>query len=234
MYKICAILFLFDASFLCLTLESKVENQTLLHTNVTTTNTSLVQIESKTPGQSTDQVSVAPLNGREGVVVAQVTHTVSSEEPNKTTTEVPKVQSVNATIISHNETAIKNISMITKPVTEAPSKISPRKGVTLPESLKSPQTGAAAPVVKKPTITENTDDDYKPSDAQSIKNNINVLVPDSKEHKRAAYLIPIIAVIFSVPLVAAIISVLYKRGSEWWQHRHYRRMDFLIEGMYNN
>ncbi|KAJ8949677.1 hypothetical protein NQ314_008138 [Rhamnusium bicolor] len=55
-----------------------------------------------------------------------------------------------------------------------------------------------------------------------------------EKSNRADYVVPIVAVILSVPLVAIIISVLYKRGTDWWQHRNYRRMDFLIEGMYNN
>ncbi|XP_056643626.1 uncharacterized protein LOC130449688 [Diorhabda sublineata] len=55
-----------------------------------------------------------------------------------------------------------------------------------------------------------------------------------KRVRRAAYIMPIVAVILSVPLVAVLISLLYKKGKDWWQHRNYRRMDYLIEGMYNS
>lgn len=55
-----------------------------------------------------------------------------------------------------------------------------------------------------------------------------------KRVRRAAYIVPIVAVILSVPLVAVLISLLYKKGKDWWQHRNYRRMDYLIEGMYNS
>lgn len=231
MYSILLLSGALFASAFSLTMNEKPTNQTLLNTNVTSTNVSLVQNQTKVAVEPASQVSPPPSNGREGVV----SHSALPEKLNNTTTtEIPMVKPINTTVLS-SETASRNLSVITKPVTTAPSKISPRKGVTLPESLKSgPANAAAATVVKKPTITENADDDYKPPDTKSVTSNMNVLVPDNKEHKRAAYLIPIIAVIFSVPLVAAIISVLYKRGSEWWQHRHYRRMDFLIEGMYNN
>lgn len=228
MYRILFFSGVLFGSVFSFTVDKSATNQTLLNTTViTNTNASIVQSENKIAIEPVNQVSAPPSNGREGVVSHSALPEVSVNKTTTTTTEIPipMVKPINTTTITLNETAIKNVS-----VTVAPSKISARKGVTLPESLK---TGPVT-VVKKPTITENAEDDYKQPDTKSIKNNMNVLVPDSKEHKRAAYLIPIIAVIFSVPLVAAIISVLYKRGSEWWQHRHYRRMDFLIEGMYNN
>lgn len=206
--------------------ENKVTNETLSVKNVNATssvNTSLPK--------SGDNIVAAPMqpptNGREGVVLSHATERTSVEISNKT------IEMLSSSVLSTNETA--NLNVTTKPIVEAPSKISARKGVSLPESPKIEPTVSV--VKKKPTVTENSDDDDHslPADPKSSKNvNINEFVPDNKEHKRAAYLIPIIAVIFSVPLVAVIISVLYKRGAEWWQHRHYRRMDFLIEGMYNN
>lgn len=100
---------------------------------------------------------------------------------------------------------------------------------------KSPAT--KVPVPKKPRITEHDetvskDPDLKKPDPDPKISNIDTLL--EKKSKRANYVIPIVAVILSVPLVAIIISFLYKRGTDWWQHRNYRRMDFLIEGMYNN
>ncbi|CAH1959061.1 unnamed protein product [Acanthoscelides obtectus] len=57
---------------------------------------------------------------------------------------------------------------------------------------------------------------------------------DSKGTKTSDIVVLVVAVIFSVPLVAIVVSILYKKWTDWWQHRNYRRMDFLIEGMYNN
>lgn len=48
------------------------------------------------------------------------------------------------------------------------------------------------------------------------------------------YVIPIVALIFAAPLLAILGMVLYKRSKEFWERRHYRRMDFLIDGMYND
>lgn len=198
---------------LCVEPQGKIGNET-------STNSSVV-VEVKLPGGNksveepppspppTPTPPAKPPSGREGVTAV-------------TSTQIPSST-------KNDSSVVNNVTITTK----APPKISPRKGVTLPETLKE----QAPVVVKKPTITENSDDDFVQSDAKTSKNKTSVdqLVLDTnKEHKRAAYLIPIIAVIFSVPLVAVIMSVLYRRGSEWWQHRHYRRMDFLIEGMYNN
>lgn len=54
-----------------------------------------------------------------------------------------------------------------------------------------------------------------------------------QEHSKT-YVVLVIAIVFTIPLLAFLCISLYKKGSEWWEHRHYRRMDFLIEGMYNN
>ncbi|XP_018327397.1 uncharacterized protein LOC108738465 [Agrilus planipennis] len=103
----------------------------------------------------------------------------------------------------------------------------------------------AAPVTKKPkkpTITEHDESYYVRQTSQSA-------VPEPKPksdspessgvfkapttNERQKYLIPIVAVILSVPFVAILISLIYKKGSDWWRYRHYRRMDFLINGMYD-
>lgn len=226
-YGVCAILVVSAAVFVSvLCTEEKAPNETLSVSNVNASSTTPHPGDSKIGGEPPKPIGAPPASGREGVPATRVTqksvedlNNTLSTTTTTTTTASPVSKPNNATTDVSNETATSNSSI--KP----PSKISPRKGVTIPEPLR----------VKKPTITENSDDDLLQPDPKPSKINANEQATDnSKEHKRAAYLIPIIAVIFSVPLVAVVISVLYKRGSEWWQHRHYRRMDFLIEGMYNN
>uniref|UniRef100_V5H2T8 Uncharacterized protein n=1 Tax=Anoplophora glabripennis TaxID=217634 RepID=V5H2T8_ANOGL len=106
----------------------------------------------------------------------------------------------------------KPVSVTTKPTTKA----------TIP---KKPLFVEPNELASKTAETKNPEPDPKIP-------NIDTLL--EKKSNRANYVIPIVAVILSVPLVAIIMSVLYKRGQDWWQHRNYRRMDFLIEGMYNN
>jgi hypothetical protein len=94
------------------------------------------------------------------------------------------------------------------------------------------------PVPHKPTITIAEDEGPSDSDTKTKLNdtdNHGISIESvTEKQQKTDYVVPIVVVILSVPLVAIVFSVLYKRGADWWQHRHYRRMDFLIEGMYNN
>ncbi|OXU30841.1 hypothetical protein TSAR_012645 [Trichomalopsis sarcophagae] len=47
------------------------------------------------------------------------------------------------------------------------------------------------------------------------------------------YIVPVVITITALPLLGVAFYVLYKRGRDYWDKRHYRRMDFLIDGMYN-
>ena len=58
-------------------------------------------------------------------------------------------------------------------------------------------------------------------------------VSHNTDFSRTNYVIPIVLVIMTIPLVIVLALFLYKKGSEFWERRHYRRMDFLIDGMYN-
>ncbi|KAL3267066.1 hypothetical protein HHI36_011207 [Cryptolaemus montrouzieri] len=55
-----------------------------------------------------------------------------------------------------------------------------------------------------------------------------------KINRSSNFVLPIVAIGVSIPLIGLLVIGFYKCGAEWWQHRHYRRMDFLIDGMYNN
>ncbi|CAH1159327.1 unnamed protein product [Phaedon cochleariae] len=115
--------------------------------------------------------------------------------------------------VTKNVTQVKIHSTTNKPSTK-PTKVKPHKPIKTVHDDMPASTG------EKPEMLK--------ADISNIDDSLN------KKSKRANYIIPIVAVILSVPLVTIIISVLYKRGKDWWQHRNYRRMDYLIEGMYNS
>lgn len=48
------------------------------------------------------------------------------------------------------------------------------------------------------------------------------------------YIVPIVTVMLAVPLAIAVFIVGYRRFRDLWTTRHYRRMDFLVDGMYND
>ncbi|TDG43288.1 hypothetical protein AWZ03_010293 [Drosophila navojoa] len=48
------------------------------------------------------------------------------------------------------------------------------------------------------------------------------------------YIVPIVTVMLAVPLAIAVFIMGYRRFRDLWTTRHYRRMDFLVDGMYND
>ncbi|XP_013175005.1 PREDICTED: uncharacterized protein LOC106123303 [Papilio xuthus] len=47
-------------------------------------------------------------------------------------------------------------------------------------------------------------------------------------------IMPIVITILVVPMFAVVGYLAIKRGQEAWKNRHYKRMDFLLDGMYND
>lgn len=45
---------------------------------------------------------------------------------------------------------------------------------------------------------------------------------------------PVVITILVVPMFAVLGYMAMKRGREAWKNRHYKRMDFLLDGMYND
>lgn len=111
--------------------------------------------------------------------------------------------------------------------------------VAVKTTVKSTVKPTTKKIIKKPLFTEHIE---KPIVKEKSKEDLDddIIInsgSNNKNHRdtnQADYIIPIVAVILSVPLVAIAMAYLYKRGADWYQHRNYRRMDFLIEGMYNN
>ncbi|XP_069355151.1 uncharacterized protein [Maniola hyperantus] len=47
-------------------------------------------------------------------------------------------------------------------------------------------------------------------------------------------ILPIVITILVVPMFAVVAYMALKKGQEAWNNRHYKRMDFLLDGMYND
>lgn len=52
--------------------------------------------------------------------------------------------------------------------------------------------------------------------------------------KKIDYFLPVVITLLALPILSAVIFMVYKQGRDCWDKRHYRRMDFLIDGMYND
>lgn len=80
----------------------------------------------------------------------------------------------------------------------------------------------------KPTVTTVNGPEINESIPPRTKN------PPLGIPRKIDYIVPVIITIIALPILGAVIFVLYRRGRDCWDKRHYRRMDFLIDGMYND
>lgn len=81
----------------------------------------------------------------------------------------------------------------------------------------------------KPTVTTVDGPELNESRLSSRTKNPPLGMP-----RKIDYIVPVIITIIALPILGAAIFVLYRRGRDCWDKRHYRRMDFLIDGMYND
>ncbi|XP_063530301.1 uncharacterized protein LOC134741451 [Cydia strobilella] len=59
-------------------------------------------------------------------------------------------------------------------------------------------------------------------------------IETNKAGSHPGMIMPIVIAILVVPLLAVLGYMTIKRGQEAWKNRHYKRMDFLLDGMYND
>lgn len=77
----------------------------------------------------------------------------------------------------------------------------------------------------KPTVTIGDSEDDKPIRSSNPS--------PTGSRRKIDYIVPVVISMITLPLLSLIMYVLYRRGRDCWDKRHYRRMDFLIDGMYN-
>ena len=79
----------------------------------------------------------------------------------------------------------------------------------------------------KPTVTIAGPNSDKRPFISSVRSHLGM-------PKKIDYVLPVIITVTALPVLGAIIFMVYKQGRDCWDKRHYRRMDFLIDGMYND
>uniref|UniRef100_A0A6M2DZ43 Putative mucin-5ac n=1 Tax=Xenopsylla cheopis TaxID=163159 RepID=A0A6M2DZ43_XENCH len=144
------------------------------------------------------------------------------------------------------------------------SKIVARKGASLPlndtlvlkENSTSTSTTTTTPKPKKPLITYSLDEEQDNSNLSLKQNNNNNATQNNTNQKytdnqksttsglsiaiaiesrgHPDYIVPVVITIFAVPLFVICSVFLVRKARDFWEKRHYRRMDFLIDGMYND
>lgn len=218
------------------TVSASVSTTTVLPTPLTTssvTKSTTLLSETSLPVEVHGDSKIKPRKGVDmNLTPPESNGTVSNSTVQTSTTPVV----TNATVVASNTTS---------------TTVNATTATTIKAST-TPSTTTVKP--KKPTVTISSDDEpplvrVPPKVIMNNKvlqpKNITVPLPilvaggeqviSNRQLKKGPdYVLPIVLTILAVPLLAIILTVVYKRGAEWWQHRHYRRMDFLIDGMYNN
>ncbi|XP_065336369.1 uncharacterized protein LOC135937199 isoform X2 [Cloeon dipterum] len=137
-----------------------------------------------------------------------------------------------------------------KPDEAYPQKVKPRKGVNfsetvtpiVPESNNCSNSNDTSDKCQNATVTTTlpplTTSEITPTSTMRPKHhkpNVTDDVPDLQTPaKREDYVIPVVGIIFVIPLIVILGALVYKKGVDLWERRHYRPMDFLIDGIYNN
>lgn len=170
---------------------------------------------------------------------------------------------VNASLnLSTASTTIKpnasstTVSTSTLPTTSTTTTTSTTPATSTTTTTTTSTTTTKAP--KKPKITYSVDDEPKllhaakpgytsassfsagssVSDASGRLQVDEPLAELSKEYipppgGHREYVVPVVTLIFAIPLLMGLFLLSYRRAKEFWLTRHYRRMDFLVDGMYN-
>lgn len=216
-------------------------NTTKIVSNQTSSVVSKALVSKETTEEKTKVTTQPPPNShksREHVTSAtEKTLDVTSNKTSKNVTSVNTTTS--EVLVSKNVSQPLNITVNNAPkVVNTTSKFvnsSTQLTTNHTSSTTKATTTSTTIKPKKPLFTEHDEVVVAPA-----KPNLDIPIlahidtTMEKKVRRADYVVPIVAVILSVPLVAVILSVFYKKGKDWWQHRNYRRMDYLIEGMYNS
>ncbi|KAJ6638241.1 hypothetical protein Bhyg_10974 [Pseudolycoriella hygida] len=105
---------------------------------------------------------------------------------------------------------------------------------------------------KKPLVTYSVEDDptllnvprvrqqivpLTPTDVKAQSDDSAYLPPssdfvlDRMESKGEIYIFPLVVLIFLVPMVLGVGIIILRRVRDYWSTRHYRRMDFLVDGI---
>lgn len=164
--------------------------------------------------------------------------TMSTITTTTTITPVKPMLSSNSALKMNSTTVVPSAATTT---TKLPSSTT---------TTKAPTT-TTTPKPKKPKITISLEDDpnllrlneetlKKKQQSDKLNSKLTVEEPNlafsreepfKKSHRDL--IIPLVSLIFAVPLFVGLCVVAFRRAKDYWMTRHYSRMDFLVDGMYN-
>ncbi|XP_049310497.1 dual specificity protein kinase shkD [Bactrocera dorsalis] len=206
---------------------------------------------------NSENKEVNPQNSTTNLGVITVNATEILKDKLKTTILKPGVQNENNTQSSNKTTEIKYITKPTPTTASTKGKtVSSNSTATTTTKATTTTTTTTTPKPKKPSITFGLGDfPILPGES----NVINAMVASSSKlpvandpvvppnvqpsqelnngfnyYSSRDYIVPIMTVLFTIPLAIGVVITTYRRFRDCWSTRHYRRMDFLVDGMYND
>ncbi|XP_078044840.1 uncharacterized protein LOC144474142 [Augochlora pura] len=175
------------------------------------------------PKRNNTLSKIVPRKGATEMLNNEKENILSEELINKNTKSI--VESSTTVMTSNNDNKVENILNITT-------------GSTLQSNINASvhqdttnSTTMTTPLLRehkaKPTVTvAGPNNDKRPF--------VSPTRLRSGLPKRIDYVFQIIIALIALPALGAILFIVYKQGRDCWEKRHYRRMDFLIDGMYND
>ncbi|XP_014208897.1 uncharacterized protein LOC106639675 [Copidosoma floridanum] len=157
-------------------------------------------------------------NGTNGTVIDSPSIDPVKKTNSSVLTELSTHIVVKSTATVTNETTKKPINLHVAPVKEDPQEKEP---------VVASHSSTTRTPKPKPILTIGGKEADGPIPA-SPTDKSPISMP-----RKIDYIVPIIITFTALPLLGVTFYVLYKRGKDYWSKRHYRRMDFLIDGMYN-
>lgn len=153
--------------------------------------------------------------------------------PSSNASDSAKNSQINGTKVVQNQTASTNTIVMpaVKPLSTS--------------TTTTTTTTTTTPAPKKPTVTFSVEDvpdllnSARKSSVSELKGDDNeprLLQSSESVSDRGSghdFLVPVIGMIFIIPLLIIVANCTASRARDYWSKRKYRRMDYLIEDMYN-
>lgn len=179
------------------------------------------------------------------------TATTSSSTSTTTTTAKPAAGSP---IVTDGQ-SMQDVTKVGKSSSNGPAIPSSSSTTTTTTTTTATTTTTTTPKPKKPNVAVSTDvhqewekdvelhkTQEKPGPVQpqppvgtQPEPEVQGLTGSSlADHGDNGYVVPIVTVLLTVPLALGVVTIMYRRFRDMWSTRHYRRMDFLVDGMYND
>jgi len=157
-------------------------------------------------------------------------------------TKSSKTDTSSSAYTKENNSTSSNYSKSSNTISASTESISLSKSSSKPSSNKKPLVTYSVedePMLLKIPITRQIISPLTPTDEKLEADNPAYLPPssdfvlDRMQSKREMYIFPLVVLIFLVPMLLGVGIIILRRVRDYWSTRHYRRMDFLVDGMYN-